>query len=336
MQLRMLSIIIINFRTPQLLSDCLKTVYGQTTGIAFEVIVVDNASGDNSKEFILARYASVKWISMSYNSGFARANNEGIRQSVGDTVLLLNSDTLVIENAIGDCYNSFMKDEYAACGVQLLNVDGSPQISGNYFVPGGLNNLLSLPYLGAFIKWVGNLFKVKKPHVPDSDKAIEVDWINGAYLMVKKSCINKAGLLDEDFFLYAEEAEWCYRLKKQGRLVIYGQFKVTHLQGETSNAAFTSSGRGYSNLYDRKGLQIMVSNFVRIRKQNGLLWFLFQLLMFTGNILIFFVAIVIKTILLMIKKEEMERFGKYTANILRVWTYLIRISSGRPYFYKIL
>lgn len=332
----MLSIIIINFRTPQLLADCLETVYGQTAGIAFEVIVVDNASGDNSQEIILSRYPLVKWINMSYNSGFARANNEGIRHSVGDAVLLLNSDTLVVENAIGGCYNTFINSGFAACGVQLLNVDGSPQISGNYFMPGGLNNLLPLPYTGSAIKWLGNLVRVKKPHVPDSDSEIEVDWINGAFLMVKKSFIEKSGLLDEDFFLYAEEAEWCYRLKKHGRLVIYGQYKVIHLQGETSNAAFTSSGRGYSNLYDRKGLQIMISNFVRIRKQNGILWFLIQLLVYTFNIIVFFIAIVMKTILFMVTKEEFTRFKKYSANVLRVWPYVIKISSGRPYFYKIL
>lgn len=332
----MLSIIIINYRTPQLLADCLKTVYEQTTGVQFEVIVVDNASGDNSEEFIRSRYPTVRWINMSYNSGFARANNEGIRNSTGDTVLLLNSDTLVVNRAIADCYMSFSDSNYIACGVQLLNADRSPQISGNYFMTGGLNNLLPLPYLGGIVKWLGDVAGIKKPHVPDADKEIEVDWINGAYLMVKKNAIERAGLMDEDFFLYAEEAEWCYRLKKQGRLVIYGQNKVIHLQGETSNTAFTSSGKGYSNLYDRKGLQIMLSNFVRIRKQNGVLWFLFHLLIYTLNIFFFLIVLILRTVLLMVRKNEFVRFRNYTVNVLRIWKYLIIILSGRRYFYKVL
>jgi GT2 family glycosyltransferase len=295
------------------------------------VIVVDNASQDNSKEFILGQYPSVRWVSMTYNSGFARANNEGIRQSVGETVLLLNSDTLVVDNAIENCYTSFLNSAYVACGVQLLNADGSPQISGNYFMKGGLNNLLPLPYLGGVIKWFGNFLKIKKPHVPHADCEIEVDWINGAYLMVKKSAIENAGLMDEDFFLYAEESEWCYRIKRYGKLVIYGQYKVVHLQGETSNTAFISSARGYSNLYDKKGLQIMLSNFVRIRKQYGLLWFLLHVLVYTINILFYLVVLLFKS-----KRDDFRRFTKYSANVMRVWTYILKIASGRPFFYKIL
>lgn len=332
----MLSIIIINYRTPKLLTDCLQTVYEQTTSIPFEVIVVDNASGDNSQEIIVSRFPQVKWINMTYNSGFARANNEGIRQSNGDTVLLLNSDTLVVNNAVENCYKLFSESQYVACGVQLLNTDGTPQISGNYLMPGSLNNLLSMPYGGALVKWLGNVAKVKKPHVPDSDAEIKVDWINGAYLMVKKWAIEKAGLMDEDFFLYAEESEWCSRLQKQGDLVIYGQFKVIHLQGETSNVTFTSEGKGYSNLYDRKGLQIMVSNFVRIRKQHGVLWFLFQLLTYTANIFLMFVVIILKTIVLRGKRRDFVNWAKYSANVIRVWPYAGILISGKPHFYKIL
>lgn len=332
----MLSIIIINYRTPKLLADCLQTIYEQTTIISFEVIVVDNASGDNSQEIILSRFPQVRWINMSYNSGFARANNEGIRQSGGDTVLLLNSDTLIVNNAVENCYTIFSKSQYVACGVQLLNADGSPQISGNYVMPGSINNLLSMPYGGALVKWLGNIAKVDKPHVPDSNAEIKVDWINGAYLMVKKSAIEKAGLMDEDFFLYAEESEWCSRLRKHGELVIYGQFKVIHLQGETSNVAFTSEGKGYSNLYDRKGLQIMVSNFVRVRKQHGVLWFLFQLLVYTGNIFLMFIVIVVKGILLRGSRRDFSNWAKYSANVLRVWPYAGILISGKPYFYKIL
>ncbi len=332
-----LSVIIVNYRTPQLLIDCLATVYGQDNTLSMEVIIVDNASGDNSRELVTNAFPEVKWIQMSYNAGFARANNEGIRQSTGDVVLLLNSDTLNVDNAIDNCYQQFTASEYVACGVQLLNADGSPQISGNYFMKGGLNYLLPLPYLGNFIKWLGNLVKVEKPNLPDANALVEVDWINGAFLMVKKTSIAKVGLLDEDFFLYAEEAEWCSRLRKIGKLCIYGQFKVIHLQGESANEAFGSSGKGYYNLYDRKGLQIMLSNFVRIRKQFGIWWFLVQLSLYTFTIPLFFIfSLIVNTFSFRNPFANFKMAARFTGNVARIWRFLPVILSTKPYFYKVL
>jgi len=328
-----LSIVIVNYKTPELLCNCLNTVFNQVGNLLFEVIVVDNHSEDNSREHVLTRFPEVRWIQMSYNAGFARANNEGIRQSKGEVVLLLNSDTLNQDNAIAGCFQAFIRSDYVACGVQLLNADLSPQISGNYFMRGGLNNLLPLPYIGNFIKWLGNLVNVKKPHVPDASAETVVDWINGAFLMVKKEVTHEAGLMDEDFFLYAEEAEWCARLGKFGRLAIFGQFRVIHLQGETSNATFRSSGKGYYNLYDRKGLQIMLSNFVRIRKQFGTGWLLLHLFVYTATVPVFMMGRLLSAI------AGQRRYGSvqgFAANVLRLWRYAPRIIRNRPYFYKVL
>lgn len=195
-----LSIIIVNFKTPKLLTGCLHSVYTNTRSINFEVIVVDNHSQDNSRQLIIEQFPQVKWIQLDYNSGFARANNEGIRNASGEIILLLNSDTVCNSPAIENCSLQFSKDPYFACGVQLINPDGTPQISGNYFVTGGLNNLLTLTYIGAFVKWTARLFNISKPHVQDACSLVEVDWINGAFLMVKKDVIARAGMLDEDFF----------------------------------------------------------------------------------------------------------------------------------------
>jgi GT2 family glycosyltransferase len=332
-----LSIIIVNYKTPVLVTDCLRTVYAQTALSAFEVIVVDNASGDNSLEHVTAAFPQVKWIQMAYNAGFARANNEGIRQSTGEVVLLLNSDTLNVDNAIEQCCRQFIASGYVACGVQLLNADLTPQISGNYVMKGGLNYLLPLPYVGNVIKWLGNLVKVEKPNVPDSSSLVEVDWINGAFLMVKKTAIAKAGLLDEDFFLYAEEAEWCSRLRKTGKLCIYGQYKVIHLQGESANEAFGSSGKGYYNLYDRKGLQIMLSNFVRIRKQFGIGWFLLQLAFYSFTIPVFFIASFIENAVKIRNPfADFKLAARFTRNVAGLWRFLPVILLNKPYFYKVL
>jgi len=332
-----LSIIIVNYKTPQLTVGCLQSVYSQTSNISIEVIVVDNDSADNSREIMCSVYPQIQWLQMGYNAGFARANNEGIRQSAGEVVLLLNSDTLNHDNAIEKCFGLFQSSTYIACGVQLLNADGSPQISGNYFMRGSLNNLLPLPYIGNFIKFLGNTMSVKKANIPSADSLVEVDWINGAFLMVKKTAINKAGLMDEDFFLYAEEAEWCSRLKTEGELCLYGQFKVIHLQGASANKTFASSGQGYYNLYDRKGLQIMLSNFVRIRKQLGFSWYFFHLLVFSAAVPVFFVLGILENLFLLHNPfNHFRAAAGFAANIGRLWVYTPTIISNKPHFYKVI
>ena len=332
-----LSIIIVNFKSPELTVDCLATVYGQTRTIDFEVILVDNNSADNSRELICESYPEVQWIAMDYNAGFARANNAGIRRARGEVILLLNSDTLNVNSAIENCFLKFIDSTYVACGVQLLNTDGTPQISGNYVMKGGLNHLLPLPYVGKLIRWAGNLFSVRKPNVPDASDEVKVDWINGAFLMVRKSAIDRAGVLDEDFFLYAEEAEWCSRLRKVGEMCIYGQFKVVHLQGASADKTFQSRQKGYQNLYDRKGMQIMLSNLVRVRKEFGVSWFLFQLLMFTATIPLFFVLGFLENLFTLRNpfRDLLLAVG-FTKNVMKVWSLSGTIIRNRPFFYKVL
>jgi GT2 family glycosyltransferase len=332
-----ISIIIINYKSLDLIRDCLRSIYASNPSISFEIIIVNNDDLREMDNPLLSEFPYIRWIDMRYNAGFARANNEGIREAGAETVLILNPDTIIPPNALDDSYRSFIKSEYVACGVQLLNEDSSPQISGNYFMSGGLNYLLPLPYIGKFIRALGNLFSVKAPHVADSDAVIEVDWINGAFLMVKQSAIRSVGLMDEDFFLYAEEAEWCARLRKIGKLCIFGQVKVFHLQGISSNEAFSSAGKGYYNLSDKKGKQIILSNLVRIRKQYGLFWFLFDLCMYSITIPVFFIGILIS--LLFPKSSRTYSFSDwagFSRNMTYIWSKTPHILVNRPYFYKAL
>ncbi len=330
-----LSIIIINYKCGQLIIDCIRSIIHQHSIFNYEIIIVDNNSNDDSKEILTGLFPAIKWIEMNYNSGFARANNEGIRNATGENILLLNPDTIIEGNAIEKCYHSFYKSGYVACGVQLLNVDRTPQISGNYAMKGGLNYLLPLPFTGNVLKFFASIFNVKKPNVPDAKGIVEVDWINGAYLMVKQQAIRTAGLMDEDFFLYAEEAEWCSRLKKIGKLCIYGEINIIHLQGEISNEIFASSGKGYFNLFDRKGLQIMLSNLVRIRKQFGITWFLFILFIYVLEIPIFFIGVVF-SIIIFSKKYSFLQVKNYAMNILSILKLTPRILRNQPHFYKVL
>ncbi|HLI94275.1 MAG TPA: glycosyltransferase family 2 protein [Puia sp.] len=330
-----LSIIIINYRTPKLLIDCLAELYRDPESQSFEIIIVDNDSRDDSREHITLAFPGVKWHQMAYNAGFSRANNAGMKLATGDTVLLLNADTLPRGEVVAECYRRLKASTFVAAGVQLLNADGSHQISGNYAMRGGLNYLLPLPYLGKAVKWLGERTGAKKPHVSECGVVAEVDWINGAFLMVKKDAITMAGPMDEDFFLYAEEAEWCGRLSKIGKLCLYGDLQVIHFQGSTAVQLYGQAAKGYVNLYDRKGLQLMLSNFVRIRKQFGVGWFLFQLFWYLLDIPVFFGGLVVSRIGGK-RMASVGDFGRYCRN---VW-YIVRktgiIIRNKPHFYKVL
>lgn len=333
--MNLLSIIIVNFRSSDLLVNCLESLLRFNSGLSKEIIVVDNDSGDNSRERITVLFPEVIWIQMPYNAGFARANNEGIRQSRGDTVLLLNPDTLFEDDAITRCHQRFSASVYAGAGVQLVNPDRTPQITGSYFIKGGINHFLPLPVLGGLFKWLGVRLKVKKTNVPEARAEERVDWINGAFLMVKKRAIENAGLLDEDFFLYAEEIEWCSRLRREGPFVVYGNLHAIHLQGETANNTFGSSGKGYFNLSDRKGRQIMLSNFLRIRKQYGAAWFLIHVLVYLAEIPFFFLKTCWQR-LFTSKAVPFDQFKGFCSNLFVVIAHVPTIIRNKPHFYKVL
>ena len=331
-----LSVIIVNYKTAGLVVDCLHSIF-QYDASQIEIIVVDNFSLDEIENILKADFPNVKFIQMGYNAGFARANNAGIKIAEGDAILLLNSDTINLDNAIANCYVEFMNSDFAACGVQLLNEDRTPQISGNNLMKGGLNFLLPLPYLGNMLKYLAGLMKVKRPSIAETSNTIEVDWVNGAFLMVKKSAIEKAGLMDEDFFLYSEETEWCSRIKKQGKIGIFGKYNVVHLQGESSKSAFESTGKGYFNLFDKKGLQMMVSSFLRTRKELGIGWYFFHLFFYLLTIPVFGVGLFFSKIFFTNKSGyNYAQFKGFVSNVGTLLTLSIKMIKNKPYFYKML
>ncbi len=334
----MLSIIIVNYNSKKLIAQCLDSAMQFDSYQQYEWIIVDNNSSDNSESFLKNKYPFIHWISMQYNAGFARANNAGIKASSHDMVLLLNPDTIIIENALEHCVNRLFHSAHAACSVQLLNEDGSPQITGSYFMKGGLNHLLPLPYLGNILRKIAFGFHVKNTSIKETSSDVQVDWINGAFLMVKKNIIHKSGAMDEDFFLYAEEAEWCYRIGKYGQLFVYGDLHIKHLQGETINTATNSPTKGYHNIFDKKGAQLMLSNLLRIRKQEGVIWYLINMIICTIEIPIFWCGFLLT---LIIQKKERRNYQLaqpigYTKNIVLLWQYMPKIISGKPHFYKVL
>ncbi|MBX2930492.1 MAG: glycosyltransferase family 2 protein [Chitinophagaceae bacterium] len=331
-----LSIIIVNYKSAPFIIDCLQSAVKFSSYQNFEWIIVDNNSNDNSKENIMGKFPFIKWIDMAYNAGFSRANNAGIKIATGNAVLLLNPDTLIVDDAIEKCYNQFIKSHYVACGVQMLNPDNTTQISGSNFMKGGINHLLPLPYLGSFLKIIAKGMKVSKPSIEVASNEEIVQWISGAFLMVKKEAIEKIGMMDEDFFLYAEEIEWCSRLNTVGKLCVYGQYHIIHILGEVIVSAADSKDKSYQNLFDKKGLQLIVSNHLRIKKQYGYFWFFVQLIAYTIEVPIFFIGLLIDNIVhLRNPFKNFTLFTGYTNNVISVWKLLPKFMSNKSYFFKV-
>jgi GT2 family glycosyltransferase len=333
-----LSIIIINYKSAELVLNCVESIYLQTHQYYFEIIIIDNNSQDDCRKKLLEKYPAIQWLQLDYNAGFARANNAGITISKGEYILLLNADTIILDNAIDKSITLLKQhNEAVGCGVQLLNKDGTTQISGAHIVKGGLNTLLPLPYFGRLIRYLGYRFKSTIPSVQNINDIIEVDWIVGAYVLVKKEVLTKAGLLDNDFFMYAEEIEWCGRLGKQGKLYLFGEPKVIHIGGGTSSDYYsTTENENSKNLWNKKGRQIIVSNMLRVRKQFGILWYLVIMGSYVFEIPVFFICLLIDKLFRWNKaKYSWKNFADYTKNIFVLSRYFFRMLINKPYFYKV-
>jgi GT2 family glycosyltransferase len=333
-----LSIIIINYKSVKLVLDCIKSIYEQTLDTTFEIILVDNDSQDDCEAILSEKYPAVIFKQMGYNSGFGRANNAGFSIAKGDYILLLNADTIILDRAIDKCLSLFKaKTNISACGVQLLNPDGSNQISGAINVKGGLNSLLPLPYTGDLVRYLGYKLKRTPPSIKEFKNEEQIDWIVGAFIMVKKENLIQAGYFDEDFFMYYEEIEWCFRLQKTAPLILFTLPKVIHILGGTSNDYYeTTENENGKNVWNKKGRQVIVSNMVRIRKQFGVFWFLVNVTIYTANIFVFGVGLCIQKLLT--PKAcgfTWQNFWGYAYNVWTILKLSGKIILNKPHFYKV-
>ena len=231
------SIIVVNWNTRELLRNCLASVYEQTTGISFSVIVADNASTDGSVEMIARDFRRVQLIANSENRGFAAANNQGIALAKGRYILLLNSDTIVLDHAIEKTMAfADAHPRTAVVGCRVLNSDGTLQNSCFMF-PSGLNMLLSATYLYKLVPG-SRLFGRERMTYWDRRDARDVDVVSGCFMFLRREAIEQVGVMDEAFFMYAEETDWCYRFKKEGWAVTFDpSATIIHLGGASSRQA---------------------------------------------------------------------------------------------------
>lgn len=328
-----LSIVYVNFNSFELTIQSIESVYKYTKNLNLEIIIVDNDSKDNSKTHILDKFNDIIWIDMGYNSGFARANNMGIRASSGRHILLLNTDTIICNEVLHYCVQALDQDtKTIAVGTRLIFPDGKAQISGAHFKKGGLNTLLPLPFIGKITKNLGKVLGVSPPSIDQISYDMEVDWLIGAFVMVRREALHKNVLLDEDFFMYCEEIEWCARLLKLGKIKLLAKYEVIHIGGGSSNEFYnTLDNQNGKNLWNKKGLQIMLSNFVRIRKQFGVYWLFIIFLFYTLESLFFFIFSTLNLLRNLTTKDSIQ----YFKNMLVCTKYIIRIIRNKPTFYKI-
>ena len=225
------SIIIVSWNTKEFLLSCIKLALEKERRIFREVLVVDNGSRDGSASEVKRVFPSIHLIENEKNLGFAKAVNQGLQKASGKYILLLNPDTQVKKGAI-ERLVSFMETHprVGISGPQLLNSDGSKQNSIANF-PSLATELLNK----SLLRW---LFPKKFPGKErDYSEPIEVDSVIGACMMVRRDVINQVGLLDEEYFLFLEETDWCYRIKKAGWKIYYvPQAEVYHFQGKSAEA----------------------------------------------------------------------------------------------------
>jgi hypothetical protein len=227
-----LSVVIINYQTFELTKNTINSIFEYDYPFSVEVIVVDNASTDDSLSKLKDYFKDkVRFIASAENNGFAAGNNQALRVAEGRYVLLLNSDTIVWENTLEDIYGYMEAHlDVGASGCRVLLENGEldkackrsfPNVKNSFF------RLFHIPTSSADDNY--NL-----DNLPD-DEVYEIDCLTGAFMFMRKEALDEAGLLDETFFMYGEDIDLCYRIKESGwKIVYYGKSCITHLKGASS------------------------------------------------------------------------------------------------------
>lgn len=255
-----ISIIIVSWKVKDLLRHCLRSIYRETIASSFEILVVDNASGDGTAEMVKTEFPSVQLIENRKNYGFATANNQAIKKASGEFVLLLNPDTVIIDQAI-DRMVAWFKQAPAVgiAGCRLINPDGTGQSSVRRFP--------TISALSLILLKLHRIFPRLKPLRAylcqdfDYQKAGPVDQVMGAFFMIRRAVLDKIGLLDGRYHLWFEEVDYCLRAKKHG-------FKVFYYPGARIIHHF---GQSFQQVMSLKKQIIMNNSLLYYFRKNGML-----------------------------------------------------------------
>ena len=259
----LISVILVSYNTAQISIEALSSLFASQGDFTLEVFVVDNASKDNSASIIKNAYPNINLIENKINVGFGRANNQALSLVNGDFVLLLNTDAFVgVDTLLKTVEYMQTQPKCGILGVKLLSRDGELQPSCRYFPTPfnifanrlGLNRLLPNIKLVDDVSW-------------DSTITQECDWVPGCYYLMRKKVIEQQGLFDPIYFLYYEEVDHCFAVKRAGWQVIYfSDASVVHIGGESAKSVGkkTTSGRQLNKLQ-------VESELIYFRKNHGLL-----------------------------------------------------------------
>ena len=222
-------------------AECIESVFCKTHGVEFEIILVDNGSTDGSKEYF-EKESRITYVYSKENLGFGKANNLGLKYATGKYIFLLNSDTLLVNNAVFEMFSFMEMSEpmIGFCGGLLQNKDGTPRV-GYYKNLPTLNWIFQeiIHFAIPALRFLVNPYAKTQKAVLKDKYPLFVDFICGADLFVKREVVDKCGFFDPDFFMYYEETEMEYRFHKNGyKSVIIDSSKIIHLCGASSPKNF--------------------------------------------------------------------------------------------------
>jgi GT2 family glycosyltransferase len=260
------TVVIVSFNTRELLRECIESLQDGAGGVRFETVVVDNASRDGSADMVAAQFSDVQLIRSETNLGFARANNRGFEVARGRYIVLLNSDAFLKPGALALSVEHMEKNPMAGLGgARLVGRDGSWQPAARMF-PSPLNDLLMMSGLAANYPTSQFFGRADRTWADPSEAAV-VDWVPGAYSIIRKDVLNRIGGFDQRFFLYYEEVDLCRRIRAAGYEIWYWPDVVTvHLGGESSRKV---SGLELSSSGSQLTLWRMRSELLYYRKHHG-------------------------------------------------------------------
>ncbi|HKY19969.1 MAG TPA: glycosyltransferase family 2 protein [Vicinamibacterales bacterium] len=220
-----LAILIVSYNTTRDLENCLRSLHDHPPRITHEIVVIDNGSTDGSTDTVRAQFPTVRVIQLGTNVGFARANNEGIRQTMSELILLLNSDTLATDGAIDRLVQALGELPGASIvGPRLVDGTGKPELS--------FGRMLS-PWAEVRQKVIGRTAGPTRLAAMTSHTRL-VDWVSGACLLVRRRDAEAAGLLDERYFMYCEDVDFCAAVRANGGRVYFAPAaEVVHLRGRS-------------------------------------------------------------------------------------------------------
>lgn len=237
-----LSIIIVNWNAGDLLNRCIKSIEEETEDLDYEILIFDNNSSDGSCAEIDKKYNNVILIKSQENLGFSKGNNECAKQAAGDYLLFLNPDTIILEGAVQKTFkyiNSQKEDTLIGC--KLLNDDKTIQTSS-----------------AAYLNILNSITTSHTRSIKMHNMNHETDWVIGAFMMIKADFFKSLGGFDEDYFMYAEDMDLCYKVKKAGgKVIYYSEAQIIHFFNQS----------GVKKWKNKRQLKILQSEYLFMNKR---------------------------------------------------------------------